>query len=341
MIELNAAEWDACLSHYPDTHLLQTTAWGELKAAFGWDVVRVVTGDDGEGHPVGAQVLFRRLPFGRTLAYIPKGPLGYTVGEKKSWDDLWAGLDTLCRKRRSAFLKVEPDIWDDSNGIQEVTPPPGFRVSSQEIQPRRTLLVDLSGDEGRILGRMKQKTRYNVRLALKKGVIVRSSSDLETFNQLMEVTGQRDKFGVHLQEYYQRVFELLQPRGECEILLAEYGGKPLATLMVFAHGQRAWYFYGASANRYREFMPTYILQWEAMRWARAQGCTQYDLWGVPDEDKETLEATFTKRSGGLWGVYRFKRGFGGELRRTVGAWDRVYQPVLYAFYRWWASRRRT
>lgn len=341
MKELTASEWDSYLSHYPDAHLLQTTAWGEIKAAFGWDVVRLVTGDDEEEYPKGAQVLFRRLPFGRTLAYIPKGPLKYPGGEEKSWKALWADLDTLCRRRRSVFLKVEPDDWDASNGIQKVAPPPGFRASSHEIQPRRTLLVDLSGDEARVLGGMKQKTRYNVRLALKKGVIVRSSSDLETFYQLVVETGQRDEFGVHSQEYYRRVYEQFQPRGECEILLAEFDGEPLAALMVFAHGRRAWYFYGASTKRYREYMPTYILQWEAMRWARAHGCIQYDLWGVPDEDEETLEASFTKRSGGLWGVYRFKRGFGGELCRTPGAWDRVYQPVLYAFYRWWAGRRWT
>jgi peptidoglycan pentaglycine glycine transferase (the first glycine) len=101
---------------------------------------------------------------------------------------------------------------------------------------------------------------------------------------------------------------------------------------------RAYYFYGASANEERERMPTYLLQWEAIRWARAHGCIEYDLWGVPDADEETLEANFTHLSEGLWGVYRFKRGFGGELRRSPGAWDRVYQPVMYAFYKWWTNR---
>ncbi len=110
--------------------------------------------------------------------------------------------------------------------------------------------------------------------------------------------------------------------------------------MVFAYGSRAWYFYGASTNQHRHRMPTYLLQWEAMRWARDQGCTEYDLWGVPDEDEHTLEDQFAERSDGLWGVYRFKRGFGGNLRRALGPWDRVYQPVLYTFYRWWVERRQ-
>jgi len=111
-----------------------------------------------------------------------------------------------------------------------------------------------------------------------------------------------------------------------------------AGLMVFAHGRRAWYFYGASASDHRDRMPTYILQWEAMRWARAHGCTEYDLWGVPDADEDTLENEFSERSDGLWGVYRFKRGFGGRLCRSAGPWDRIYQPVLYKFYERWASR---
>jgi lipid II:glycine glycyltransferase (peptidoglycan interpeptide bridge formation enzyme) len=121
-------------------------------------------------------------------------------------------------------------------------------------------------------------------------------------------------------------------------LVAEFEQSPLAALMVFAHGRRAWYFYGASVPANREFMPTYLLQWEAMRWARAQGCTEYDLWGVPDTNEEALEAQFTGRSDGLWGVYRFKRGFGGQLRRAPDPFDRVYRPVFYRLYEWWVSR---
>ena len=116
------------------------------------------------------------------------------------------------------------------------------------------------------------------------------------------------------------------------MLLAEYGGEPLAAVMVFARGRRAWYFYGASADTQRERMPTYILQWEAIRWARQRGCLEYDLWGVPDADEATLESSFASRSDGLWGVYRFKRGFGGELRRAVGPWDRVYSAMIYRLY---------
>jgi lipid II:glycine glycyltransferase (peptidoglycan interpeptide bridge formation enzyme) len=323
---------------------LQTTAWGDLKAAFGWEVVRLAI----QGRvDAGAQVLFRRLPLGFTLAYIPKGPVGGDVGRQfprderhssekiRPWEELWSEIDDLCRKRRSVFLKVEPDLLEGEGGVTDS--PHGFRLSPHDIQPPRTMVVDLRGDEDQLLARMKQKTRYNIRLARKKGVLVSSSTNIELFYQLIRLTGKRDEFGVHSLDYYHRVFNLFYPRGKCELLLAEYEGQPLAAIMVFAHGERAWYFFGASSSEHRNLMPTYLLQWEAMRWARACGCVEYDLWGVPDADEEILEEQFTGRSDGLWGVYRFKRGFGGRLRRAPGPWDRVYRPFLYNLYRWWVQ----
>jgi peptidoglycan pentaglycine glycine transferase (the first glycine) len=336
---LSASEWEAYLGGCPNAHLLQTAAWGELKSAFGWQPVRLVIGG------LGAQVLFRRLPLGFSLAYLPRGPvwtfeggMGDQSTECPSIDAsnacraglaaLWPELDRLCWDRRAVFLKLEPDWWE-----QPAAPaPPGLRLSRQSVQPPRTLLVDLRGDEDHLLGRMKQKTRYNIRLALKKGVIVRLGAEIETFYHLMQQTGQRDGFGIHSLAYYRRAYELFHPRGACELLLAEYEHQPLAGLMVFAHGRRAWYLFGASADTHRDLMPTYLLQWEAMRWARAQGCATYDLWGVPDADEQSLEAGFTLRSDGLWGVYRNKRGFGGQLLRSAGPWDRVYRSLLYRIY---------
>jgi lipid II:glycine glycyltransferase (peptidoglycan interpeptide bridge formation enzyme) len=186
---------------------------------------------------------------------------------------------------------------------------------------------------------MKQKTRYNIRLAARKGVTIRTTTDLDEFHGLMQVTGKRDGFGVHSREYYRRVFDLFRPRGEVEIFLAEYDGQPLGAVMVFARGRRAWYFYGASNDEERSRMPAYLLQWEAMRWAGRRGCTEYDLWGVPDEDEQALEAQFEIRRDGLWGVYRFKRGFGGRLCRAMQTWERVYISALYTLFRWYAAKR--
>jgi lipid II:glycine glycyltransferase (peptidoglycan interpeptide bridge formation enzyme) len=319
--------WETFLDTHPNSHILQTPAWGELKSAFGWQAEQVMC------ERAGAQILFRSLPLGLTFAYIPRGPVGY------GWDELWPMVDVICRQHNAIFLKVEPDIWDTSS--TGWPPAAGFSSTPHTIQPPRTVVIDLHGDEKAILGRMKQKTRYNIGLAQKKGVTVRPSNDLAAFQRLMELTGQRDAFGVHSLAYYQKAYELFQPRCACELLLAEYEGEPLGAVLIFCRGERAWYFYGGSSNEHRDRMPNYLLQWEAIRWAKNQGCTEYDLWGVPDADEATLEAQFSERSDGLWGVYRFKRGFGGELRRSVGPWERVYNPLLYRFYRWWIGRRQT
>lgn len=329
MAELSTAEWEQFVDGYPEAHILQTAAWGELKARFGWQVIRLSAGD------CGAQVLFRRLPLGLSLAYIPKGPFG----PPQAWQSLWSEVDVLCRRQRAIVLIVEPDLWTENGQASKVSPPVGFQPGMRSIQPPRTIVVDLLPEEAQILSRMKQKTRYNIRLAAKKGVQVRESADVGLFYQLMVETGQRDQFGVHSLEYYQYAYDLFKTSGNCKIIMAEVNGEIVAGLMVFAHQRRAWYFYGASSQKYREYMPSYLLQWEAMLWAKARGCREYDLWGVPDYDESILEAEFERRSDGLWGVYRFKRGFGGELRRAVGPWERVYYPFFHVFYRWWVRRR--
>jgi len=310
---VSLTDWNNFLTQHPNAHLLQTGEWGELKSAFGWKPVRVVSGD------VGVQILFRKLPLGFTIGYIPKANIDQS---------LLPEIDKVCKSNHAIFLKLEPDAWDSEFIIQHSQ----FIISKHNIQPPRTIIIDVRGSEDEILAKMKQKTRYNIRLAEKKGVTVRTWDDIESFHKMMTVTGGRDGFGIHSLEYYKCAYELLQPKGLGEILVAEYEGKPLAALFVARNGHRAYYLYGASTDEERNRMPTYLLQWEAMKWAKARGCEEYDLWGVPDEDEETLEANFQSRNDGLWGVYRFKRGFGGELKRAAQAMDRVYNPLLYWAY---------
>ncbi|HVN15843.1 MAG TPA: peptidoglycan bridge formation glycyltransferase FemA/FemB family protein [Anaerolineales bacterium] len=316
MPEVFLTEWQTFVRAHPELHLLQTGEWGELKSAFGWSTARIINGD------FGVQILFRKLPLGLTLAYIPKAKFDSSLQDE---------VDEICKRHHAIFCKLEPDSWNTDHWQLDT----GHWLSSpHNIQPPRTIVIDLHDKEEEILAHMKQKTRYNVRLAEKKGVTVRVWGDIPAFHKMMLITGGRDGFGVHSLEYYQRAYDLFKPTGMCELLLAEYEGRPLAALMVFAHGKRAWYVYGASNDDERNRMPTYLLQWEAIRWAKLRGCEEYDLWGVPDETEEILEAGFEARHDGLWGVYRFKRGFGGELKRAPQAMDRVYNPLLYKLYLW-------
>jgi lipid II:glycine glycyltransferase (peptidoglycan interpeptide bridge formation enzyme) len=328
MTILDSTGWTEFLESWPEAHLLQTSAWGELKSDFGWKPIRVTNNE------AGAQILFRQLPFGFTLAYIPKGPVG------NNWVKLWPEIHAICRSHKAIFLRVEPDCQDsDMETVSERFD--GFNSVAETIQPRQTIIVDISGSPDDWLGRMKQKTRYNTRLAEKKGITVTLSQDFVAFEKLMNTTGQRDGFGVHTKIYYQKAYEVFSEKNKVALLAAEFEGKPLAMLMVFAHGKRAYYLYGASGDEERQRMPAYLLQLEAMAWAAKQNCTEYDLWGIPDAPEESLEKNFETRSDGLWGVYRFKRGYGGRIVRSISGFDFVYSPLIYKILRWQMQRSRS
>lgn len=318
-LQMDSTMWTDYIEGFPQAHVLQTSAWGMLKSSFGWRERWIQAND------AGAQILFRKLPLGFTLAYIPKGPIGEWLPE------LLPAINQVCKEERAFMLKIEPDaVWD--SGLADQLQAHGFSPSAQTIQPQRTITVDLRPDEDEILALMKQKTRYNIRLANRKGVTVQPWNDVQAFSAMTLETAERDQFGAHSHAYFQRAYDLFHPFAGCELFVAEVESAPVAAMMVFARGQRAWYFYGASLSIHREKMPTYLLQWEAMRWAKARGCTSYDLWGIPDADEKTLEEQFTSRSDGLWGVYRFKRGFGGKIFRSMGAWDLPYNPMLNQLY---------
>jgi len=326
MPEISLAEWNAFLTRYPDADLLQSGEWGELKSAFGWEAVRVV--EDG----IGAQILFRRLPLGLSFGYIPKGPV-FGKQAARGNQRFWTEVDTLCQKKHAMFLKVEQDGWEDGD-LPSILRSSSFLPSPQHIQPASTLVVDLHGSEEDIFNRMKPKTRYNIRLAGRKEVVVHPSDDIENFYRVMGVTSQREAFHVHSQEYYRRAYELFHPVGMCELFVADFQGRTLATVMVFGRGKQVYYFYGASSDEERNRKPTYPLQWEVIRWGRARGCEEYDMWGIPDEATEAADDEESEREDGLWGVYRFKRGFGGSIKRAIPPLDRVYNPLLYKLYLW-------
>ncbi|MEI2611987.1 MAG: peptidoglycan bridge formation glycyltransferase FemA/FemB family protein [Candidatus Promineifilaceae bacterium] len=333
------AEWDAFVANHPCGSILQTTHWAMLKGRFGWTPQRVWLKKDGQ-LIAGAQLLIRSVAFGLVkMAYIPHGPLVNWEDEEQV-DVLLNQIDLAAYRNRAGIVKMEPLLWQDEFGAerwQAVAQKFDLLTNTDTIQPPRTMLVDLRPQLDTILASFKQKTRYNIRLAAKKEVTVRegAAADLPTFNRLMQTTGQRNAFGVHAPEYYRDAFDLFNP-DKRTLLLAEYQGKPLAGAMIFAHGPLATFLFGGSSNEERERMPAYAVQWAAMAWAKAQGCHWYDLWGVPDAPLDELEAQFESRDDGLWGVYRFKRGFNGVIKRTVGPADRVYNRLVYRLY----QRRR-
>lgn len=322
--------WDPFVADHPYGHLLQTSRWGELKARFGWEVARVAL-QRGDTIVAGAQILLRRTPWGQSFAYVPKGPV-VDCSATGLVAPLLQAIERTARQRRAYLLRLEPELLDDSTW-RECLAGQGLVPSPETVQPRSTVHVDLTVPADEILARMKQKWRYNVRLAARKGVQVRhgTDADLPAIQQLLQLTGARDGFGIHSADYYRTAYDLFVPAGLATWLLAEYAGELLAAIAVFALGTRAWYLWGASGNSHRNLMPNHALQWAAIEWARQRGCAIYDLWGIPDEVgvlySEGIQDLGTEdesaAADGLWGVWRFKQGFGGQVVRYVGAWDRV------------------
>lgn len=320
--------WNQGLLAFPDPHVLQTWEWGEVKVQTGWRAFPLLFKRDAR---TVAQALVLRRPVPATplgLGYTPKGPILDWRDEDTAAAVLRA-LTEVARALRLLFLKIDPDVSPDEEvgqSILRALQHQGWRFSPQQIQFRNTVLVDLSGEEEDLLARMKSKWRYNIRLATRRGVRVRegTAADLPTFYALYEETAQRDGFLIRPYTYYEHTWRHFLARGMAALLLAEWEGETVAGLMLFLFGKRAWYMYGASGSgEARRHMPNHLLQWEAMRLARARGCTVYDMWGAPDELVE---------SDPMWGVYRFKQGFGGYFRRWIGAWDYPVYPRLYRLY---------
>jgi peptidoglycan pentaglycine glycine transferase (the first glycine) len=329
---LDDASWDTFVTSSPDGHLLQTSTWGALKMRFGWEMDRLAVLNNDE-IVAGAQVLYRSLPSRLvTLAYVPMGPL-VDWQNRPVVQALLDGLLRLASSRRAFCLRMEPSLLENPE-LGASLAAYGLQVTEQRFQPRRTILIDIDGPEEQIMARMHSKTRYNIRLATRKGVEVRDGNvdDLEAFQHMLEDTTERDDFQGHDPAYYRAIYDLFVPKGQARFLLATHQDIPLAGVLAFVTGNRAWYMYGASSNQYRNLMPNYLLQWEAIQWARSKGCLTYDLWGIPDEEEQVLENEFAERTDGLWGVYRFKRGFGGRVVRFLSTYDQVCSRPIYWMY---------
>ncbi len=351
----NAAEWDMLIRQLPSPHLLQTWEWAEVKEGYGWEKLPMLWEEDGIPRAA-AMLLRKRLRLGGFAArlsviYIPKGPL-------MDWSDaplrqrVLDDLQRLAHRYGALFLKIDPDVilgygmpgsptaQEEATGqdLKRELGGRGWRFSTEQVQFRNTLWLDLRPDEDRLLANMKQKTRYNIRLAERKGVRVRlaTPADWPQLYEMYAETARRDGFIIRERDYYFRVWERFgrSPGNEvphAEALIAEVEGEAVAGLFLFTFAGRAYYLYGMSRAVHREKMPTYLLQWEAIRRARALGCTLYDLWGAPDEFRE---------SDRMWGVFRFKEGLGATVVRTLGAWDYTVWPLGYSLLTQWLPRWR-
>jgi peptidoglycan pentaglycine glycine transferase (the first glycine) len=321
--------WNEALLKLPYNHVLQSYEWGQFKAQYGWKPLRLLFQEDGLVRAA-ASVLRRKFPYlPPCITYVPKGP-ALDYNDNELLQHVLVTLEDVARRYHAIFIKMDPDVClenpsSPSAPVTVTLKRRGWRLSSEQIQFRNTLLIDLTREEDDLLMAMKSKTRYNVRLAGRRGVEVHLArlSDLPLFYEMYVETSSRDEFIIRPFDYYRHAWQDFIEANLAQLFIAEYEGQPLAGLILFRFGEKAWYMYGASRDLHRDRMPNHLLQWEAMRWAKAQGCTVYDMWGAPDVLDE---------SDPMWGVYKFKKGFGGQFVRHIGAYDYPVSRLLYQFY---------
>lgn len=340
---LDAHSWNRLVAGLPGAHLLQSWQWGAVKERFGWQPSYLFNQEANDRVESAALLLQRNLalpgiPWKPSVLYAPKGPL-------LDWRDadlrrqVLGILGAESKRRGAIFIKIDPDValgsgapgepgsQDDPLGAEIVADLQslGWRPSDEQVQFRNTMTIDLTQPEEALLAHMKQKTRYNLRLAERKGVTIRvgTLADLPLLFRMYAETSARDGFVIRDEAYYHLLWTTFMEAGMAEPLIAEVDGEASAAVVIFRFAGTAWYLNGMSIQAHREKMPNYLLQWEAMRRARAAGCTTYDLWGAPDVFDE---------SDSMWGVYRFKEGLGGQVRRHIGAWDLPVRPRLYWLY---------
>lgn len=309
----------------PDPHILQSSTWGELKSKQGWYPTRLLWSE--EGRPVAAAQILIQQRGSLHLGYIAKGPI-VDWANLPLVDEVLSRLEIYARDQGLLLLKIDPDVRRDTMpGLASVSLLRwhGWRESFEQIQFCNTMVLDLQPSLDTLMTQMQSKWRYNIRLAVGHGVTVREAreSELPTLYEMYAETADRNNFIVREEPYYIAAWRQFLRDHRAIPLVAEVNGEPLGMVVLLHFGERVWYMYGASRATHRHLMPNHLLQWEAIRRAKADGFKVYDLWGAPD--------TLDERDP-LWGVYRFKRGFGAAFVPHIGAYDYTPKPWLYRVY---------
>jgi peptidoglycan pentaglycine glycine transferase (the first glycine) len=314
----------------PHAELLQSWAWGEFQEKVGVKVLRLGVEDGGKLVAV-ASLIKRSSPLGMNYFYCPRGPIvnyKLSIINEKLFDFLLSEIKKIANKEKVIFLRIEPiDKINNSSFIIN---------NSLDVQVSKTIMLDLTKSEEELLAAMHQKTRYNIRLAEKKGVAIKESplsrgvaegrgvsdDEFEKFWSLMSATVNRDGFRLHEKEYYKKMLST----ENIKLFFADYQNKIICAGIFSFFGDTAVYLHGASANENRELMAPHLLQWELIKKAKASGCKYYDFFGI-DEKK--------------WpGVTRFKRGFSGEEMNYPGTFDVIFEKTKYKVYKFLRTIRR-
>jgi lipid II:glycine glycyltransferase (peptidoglycan interpeptide bridge formation enzyme) len=300
------------------SHPCQSWEWGEFRKKTDAQVVRM--GSFEKGKLVSAyQFSLHHLPRTKyTIGYLPRSP--------EIDSSMIASLEKIGQEKKCLFFRIEPDIKLQNSKTPKLQDL-GLRPSPRPFFYRYTFLIDLRKSEAELLKNMSQKTRYNVRLAQRRGVeVTEDNSDqaFATYLKLLQETTSRQKFYAHTPGYHRKMWQVLKPAGIAHLLKAEYQDQILAAWIVLKFHQVLYYPYGASSSLHRNVMANNLMMWEAIKFGKKLGCKTFDLWGCLGPDPDPKNPWF--------GFHRFKEGYGGQLKEFVGSYDLVLNPGLYKLY---------
>ena len=320
-------EFNSFIAQHSKGHILQSFEWGEVKALTGWKPIRLII-EDGDNIVAAVSLLKRQLPaINKSIFYAPRGPV-VDFQVEKVFKALLKETASIAKKHNAILLKVDPDIAAPNNEVEKILKSNSFKPAGnaegfEGIQPKYVFRLDIKPTLEELFSNLHGKTRYNIRLAKKRGVEIKeecNKKDFQDFYQILKVTAERDKFLIRSFEYFEKIWQQLVENGLAKLFMAYYEGKPIAGTLAFIMGPNAWYIYGASSNKYRNVMPNYLLQWTMIEWAKKQGCSMYDFRGVPGNLTEDNP---------LYGLFRFKKGFNGDYTQFIGEYDLIYSNLYY------------
>ena len=315
---------DEFLETNKKSHFLQSPEWAKVKTD--WKHEMLVVEEDGNIKGT-MSILLRKVPiFKRYIMYAPRGFV-CDEHDKETLAKLTEKAKEVAKKYKAFIFRLDPDISNDDEEFKKIVQEIGYKQKKniknidQVIQPKYVFRLKLTGKtEDELLASFNQKTRYNIRLAIKKGVTVREGSkeDLKIFYDIMKETGSRDNFFIRPLSYFEHLYDCMSPN-HVKLIIAEHEGNPIAAVMPIMYGNKVWYLYGGSSNKYRNLMPNYLLQFEMMKWGLKNNCDIYDFRGV---------SGFKNENDPQYGVYRFKKGFNGDFVEFVDELYIVFNPVM-------------
>ena len=322
-------EYTEFLESHERCNFQQSFECGKVKT--NW-IKEVVLAED-ENHKIIGSICvwIRKMPIFGNMMYSSRGPV-CDIHDKKVLEQLTEGIKELGKKYNAFVLRIEPDIKKDDQEFRKIVEEIGYKIKDDakdfkdEIQPRFVFRLDIKGKtEDEVLAGCHQKTRYNIRLAKRKGVVVKEGTreDLKDFHKIMIETGSRDGFIIRSLDYFEKMYDELAPK-HMKLLMAYYEDKPISGIIPIMYGNKTWYLYGASSNQHRNLMPNYLLQWEMIRQAIQNKCDIYDFRGVSGVVDETHPQ---------YGLYRFKKGFGAEFTEFIGEVYWPFKPLTYKLYK--------